>query len=219
MKFTTIIFDMDGTIVETGHLWAQVNKTIIERRGVTFTPDIEKYLAIHLNGLALPLSCAIVKDIIKTDEPIELLMKEKAEVAAELYAKGLELIHGFESFHAKVIQSKLKTGLATNADDSTFAVSKRLLNLERFFGIHLYNISHVNFLGKPHPAIYLYAAEKLESDPSHCIAIEDSTHGITAAKNAGMFCIGINTGKDKEKLNKADLIIDHYDDIKLEDIL
>ena len=59
----------------------------------------------------------------------------------------------------------------------------------------------------------------LEIDPKHCIAVEDSAHGITAAKAAGMFCIGINTGMDRNAISHADHIIDAYDDLDIESLI
>ena len=56
-------------------------------------------------------------------------------------------------------------------------------------------------------------------DPINCVAIEDSAHGITAAKRAGMFCIGINTADDKKALCDANFVIDRYKDIKLDKLL
>lgn len=49
-------------------------------------------------------------------------------------------------------------------------------------------------VGKPSPVPYLQAAERLGVSPSHCVAIEDSTAGISSAKSAGMHCIGVRVG-------------------------
>ena len=129
MRFNTIIFDMDGTIVETNHCWQYANKTILERRGITFTPDIQEYLSIHLSGLSLRSSCVILKDLTKSDEPIDHIMQEKSTLAASIYDQGIKLIPGFETFHEKITASNIKSGLATNADDNTFIISKKMSNV------------------------------------------------------------------------------------------
>lgn len=210
---------MDGTIVETEHLWKQATKLVINRRGVILTPEEELYLQTHLNGLGLPQSCALIKEITKTDESIECIIAEKSATARSLYAQGIRLIEGFEDFHTKTRSAALKSAVATNADDHTTELTRKTLNLDRFFGHHLYNITHVNWIGKPEPAIYLYAAQQLKSTPEQCLVIEDSAHGIKAAKAAGMYCIGINTGKKRERLAQADLIIDSYEEIDLKKLL
>ena len=97
-------------------------------------------------------------------------------------------------------------------------MTDKILNLRKFFGEHIYNVSHVNFANKPDPALYLLAAQKLCVEPCECIAIEDSTHGITT-KGAGMYCIGINTAHNRAALQQADIIVDHYSQIDLQNLL
>jgi haloacid dehalogenase superfamily, subfamily IA, variant 3 with third motif having DD or ED len=136
----------------------------------------------------------------------------------EKMKEGLQLIEGFIVFHQKLMLLGLKTGLATNADDDSFIVAKETLQLHTYFGDHMYNVTHVGKY-KPDPALYLHASQQLGIDPRLCIAIEDSAHGVNAAKAAGMFCIGINTSKRLDQLNNADIIVNSYDEIDLEKLL
>ncbi len=73
------------------------------------------------------------------------------------------------------------------------------LPLKSFFKEHIYSIEMIGRIPKPKPDIYLFAAAKLNTNPQHCIAIEDSIPGVAAAKAAGMLCIGINTGKNRRR--------------------
>ena len=99
------------------------------------------------------------------------------------------------------------------------STTKKALPIEQLFGQHIYNITHVNNLGKPRPDIFLHAAKQLDIDPIACIVIEDSAHGIKAAKAAGMFCIGINTHGNPDQLKEADLIINGYHEIDLIELI
>ena len=67
---------------------------------------------------------------------------------------------------------------------------------------------------KPDPEIYFTTARKLGVRPSACCVIEDSIHGIQAAKMAGMTAIGLTSSLPPEKLNRADLIARNYDDVR-----
>ncbi|MCX5921918.1 MAG: HAD family phosphatase [Candidatus Dependentiae bacterium] len=156
---------------------------------------------------------------ISGNKQIESSIKEKSAYADELYEQGVSFIQGFQEFHQKACALNLKMGVATNATDQTVFITNRALDLKGFFGEHIYNISHVNNLFKPHPALYLHAAKQLGIDPSECIAIEDSSHGIAAARAAGMFCIGINTAKKPERMTASHIIIDEYHEIDLEALL
>lgn len=207
---------MDGTIVDTTGIWTQATKELLKSKGVVVTPKLQKEIESMIHGLALDKTCAVIKDIIKLDEPIEQLIMQKSRIACDLYKTGITFIKGFEDFHAQVVMRNLKNGIATNADNATFKITKDVLNLERFFGEHTYNIACVDYICKPDPAIYLYTAKKLDVKPEECIAIEDSAHGVKAAKRAGMYCIGINTAGDLEQLKEADHIIQGYNDLNLD---
>jgi HAD superfamily hydrolase (TIGR01509 family) len=173
----------------------------------------------ELKGLALHASCSIIKEVMELEHQVEALIEAKQNRALELYEQQVHFIDGFKEFFKKVEAKKLKVAIATNADDYTLAATLKKLDLAQFFGKHIYNITHVNYRHKPFPDLYLYAAKQLNIDPKDCIAIEDSTHGIKAAVDAGMFCIGINTGKNRKHLELASLIIEKYDEIDLDELL
>jgi HAD superfamily hydrolase (TIGR01509 family) len=219
MKYKAIIFDMDGTITDSEHIWQKATKDLIINRGGELSEELAIELEKELKGMILQKSCAIIKDKMNFDHDVEDLIAEKKKRALDLLREGLLFIDGFETFHKKVIGEQLMVGIATNADDHTLDISKQTLTLDKYFGDHIYNISHVDNKGKPDPDLYLHVAKKLGIAPEYCIAFEDSAHGVKAAKRAGMFCVGINTAKDRDALHESDLIVDHYDEIEMERLL
>lgn len=219
MRYKAIIFDMDGTIVHTEHLWEQATCKLFENRGHQLTQMQKEILTDQLIGAGLPHACQIIKDMLGTPDSIEIIMNEKLALADQLYEQGISFVDGFIEFHQKVVAIPLQVGVATNATIHTVQRTECSLNLSAYFGSHVYTINHVQNRGKPNPAIYLYAAAQLGIAPEHCIAIEDSAHGIMAAKAAGMLSIGINTSKKLEQIKDAHIRVDRYDQIELEKIL
>lgn len=212
-NIVAIIFDMDGTIVQTEQIWKEASDILLSKSDLELTPQARNKFHSQAHGLAMRETCTLIKEYGQLVESIEEIMAEKKRIAKELYAKGITFIHGFPEFHQKI--AHLKTGVATNADQYTLDTTNRVMDLSHFFGEHLYSIASVNNRCKPLPDIYLYTADKLQVSPHQCIAIEDSAHGIAAAKAAGMLCIGINTSGDIEQLKYADYIVHSYDAIDL----
>lgn len=219
MNKKAIIFDLDGTIIDTSWIWKQVTKDLITSRGIECNEQLAQELENELCGLELNAACAILKKTTGITDPVPLLVAEKKQRACALYENNVSFIPGFELFHQLLVSHGLKSGIATNSDITSLNQVNSQLNLERFFGNHIYSIADVNFCFKPDPAVYLHAAQKIGVAPEDCIAIEDSKHGVTAAKKAGMFCIGINSGGFPDLISHADIIINQYEEINLNALL
>ena len=218
MKYKAIIFDMDGTIITTESAWESATKEMLKSKANLSEKECMAILPM-LKGASLYSTCAFVKDTFNTKETLEELIAEKESLAFKRFKAEARLIEGFDRFHKKLCDLNLKTAIATNANQRSLDRILQHIPLDNFFKHHIYSIDIVNKAAKPKPDIYLHAANMLEIDPTHCIAIEDSAHGITAAKAAGMFCIGINTGMDRNAISHADHIIEAYDDLEIESFI
>lgn len=215
MNYKAIVFDLDGTIIDTSNIWSQATRDLLKRKGVVLTPELESRITERIHGLAMDKTCQVLKELTAMEDPVEQIILEKSQIACSLYNKGISFVPGFVEFFRDLRARELLTAIATNADPGSLAIAMDSLHLPTFFAEHIYSIACVNNVCKPNPDVYLYAARRLGVDPKECIAIEDSAHGITAAQAAGMFCIGINTSRNYEQVKHADLIVDRYDQIDL----
>jgi len=220
MKFKAIIFDMDGTIISTETIWQSATQQVLDTYTNHLSQDQKDEIKTFLKGLALYESCKYIKKHSLLDVTAEEILEKKAALAHDLYTTlGVTFIPFFQDFHKKVAGLGLKSAIATNATQETVARTVSQLPLKDFFKEHIYHIDMVNRVCKPNPAIFLHAAKQIDVEPQHCVVIEDSVHGIKAAKAAGMYCIAINTGNDRHLLHEADEIVDCYTQIDLDKLL
>lgn len=210
-KIKAIIFDMDGTIVQTSHLWKITTKKVLEQRGfLPLSSQQEKFLDT-LAGAGLYQATAQLKKTFDLPESIEVLMEEKKSIFAEMFeAQAPSFIDGFEAFHQKLTNHEIPTCIATNSDDDSLNKIVAHCDLPRFFGNKIFSISDVEHKAKPNPAIFLHAAKQLGVKPEDCVVFEDSLVGFQAAKAAGMRCIAIKNATNKDQLDSTDKAIDNY---------
>ncbi len=208
-----VIFDLDGTILNTHDQWHNATKAVLAKRGfVTLTPEQEEVL-LSLSGVTIRNAARVLYDKFHITDPIEEFVVEKKDTFIELFKQSdASFIHGFESFVQKLRHHEIPHSIATNADDHSLAAMSKRACLESFFGNHIYNITHVQNRAKPDPAIFLHAADKLGFAPSECIVFEDSLQGFLAAEAAKIRCIAIKNEHNASLLNKVHGAIDSYDE-------
>ncbi|MFH1643837.1 MAG: HAD family phosphatase [bacterium] len=212
-KIKAIIFDMDGTVVDSEHVWRKAIIDVVKAEGVELN---QQNLSLIKNSFSANLREVTekIKKEFKIKSTVEELMQKKEFLALEYFKhiNDLKFIKGFENFH-KILQiNSIPTSIATNSDIGVLTQISTKMNLERFFGPHIYSADHVNAKRKPDPSLFLFAAEKLLVRPDECIIFEDSGAGFEAAKSAGIKCIGINNEAFKKDLKLADYIINDYDE-------
>ncbi len=212
-----IVFDLDGTIVDSEHFWFSMFLKIVEDHNVTLDSNEQTELYNVMHGNTGMKILTWMKEKYALNESVEELQNTYRENSKIYYQGKITFVPGFESFFKCVHCYPLRFAIATNSGPFASGLTCKSVDLEEKFGAHIYHNQHVA-RGKPAPDIYLYAAKQLNVEPHECLAIEDSATGIKSAQAAGMFCIGLNRG-DRSKVAQADLIVDSYDQIDLETLL
>ena len=206
----TVIFDMDGVIVDTEpvHHYAfiqhfkQLNLEISPEVYASFTGNSTKNIYERL------------KDIYNLEGDVESLVDAKRNFFNDAFDKkeDLYLLDGVEDLIIDLHNNGMQLVLASSSANVTIERIFNRFNLHQYF---THKVSGEDFpKSKPHPAIFLKAAELAQTPVENCIVIEDSTNGIQAAKSAEIYCIGYDSFHSKmQDYSKADRVISHFNEL------
>lgn len=204
-----IIFDNDGVLVDSEPLHHTAEKETMAKYGVDITEkDFMKYVGVStekmINDWIQEFNLNVTFDEIANLHQRNLIRQFKAH---------LQPTPGSLDFLCYLKNQALKLAVASS---SSHALVKTGLNK-----LDIYNLFETVVTAeeveeaKPHPAIFFEVAQRLGMQPAECLVIEDSYAGVTAAKAAGMLCIGYkNTHSGDQNLSEADYIITHFDELK-----
>ena len=205
------IFDMDGLLIDSEPLWQEAEMEVFASVGVQLSR----------------VQCAETKGR-RVDETVAHWYERRPwegatrkEVEERLVGRVIELIRekgqAKDGLHHALAFFRRRGPRLALASSSGYPVIRAVLEklgIEREFEV-VHSATKEKF-GKPHPAVYRTTARKLAVDPGRCLALEDSLHGVLAAKAAGMMCVAVpdpSTGDpehDRElnsRLVAADLVL------------
>lgn len=206
-----VIFDLDGTLVDSMWMWRQIDIEFLGERGITLPEDLQQ----KIEGMSFRETAVYMQERFQLKETVEELMDIWNEMAYEKYKKEVPLKRGIKKFLKHLKEHQIKIGIATsNSPLLVETVLKAQGILEYFDSIHTANEVKK---GKPAPDIYLLVAKDLDVEPERCLIFEDIVQGIMAGKNAGMTTCAIYDDYSKEddenKRTTADYYIEDYEHI------
>jgi beta-phosphoglucomutase len=214
MPLAAVIFDMDGTLVDSMPYHYKSWEVFFEQQGIHMTH--EEFDRIH-HGTLFDIMPRIFGEHISDEESYRLgSMKEEA--FRELYKHEIKPIEGLIDWLESLKSAGLKIGLATAADFSNADFTVDAIDIRKYFDCIV--TSDIVKEGKPSPAVYLHAATLLGVDPKHCVVFEDTVSGIMSGIAAGMKVVGITTGLSAEEMSALPVskIIDDYKSLTIDQI-
>lgn len=206
-----VIFDMDGLLVDTETCDFEAWRELHEAHGVELTLPAYCYSAGLYGSWEkmyedLGAQCGRTPDELHTirDPRFRELVEERLRPSEELVAL-LERLR----------ENGVKRGIASSSDSDWVAYLIDGLGLRHEF--QAIATGHDVVQRKPAPDVYLLAAERLAVDPTRCVALEDSSHGIQAARAAGMRVIAIpNSVSIHQDLSLSHAQVQHFGDVTLD---
>ncbi len=211
------IFDMDGVVIDSNPNHKIAWSKFLKGKGI---PCDDPFFDEVLSGRTGPTSLKIIFG----EELPEALLEEYLAEVDENYQNILRQseearpIAGLYGFLDSIREHGHRLALATSAPPLNIKLGLEKLKLEGIFEVILGKEDVVN--GKPHPEVYLSAAERLGLPGEQCIVFEDSKAGIQSAHAAGMTVVGIASGHSREVLLQEGvaMAVDDFRELDLEQV-
>jgi HAD superfamily hydrolase (TIGR01509 family) len=185
VTLAAVLFDMDGTLIDTEKVWDVALRELAAHHGGVLSDEARVAM---LGGSAATTLGLLSQDLNLPDLDHVASIEWLERRMRELFGEGVPWRPGARELLGAVRSAGVPTALVTNTPRSLVDVVLRTLGSENFDAV-ICGDEVVNT--KPHPEHYLAAAGFLQAAPDQCVAIEDSPTGITSARDAGCAVLAI----------------------------
>jgi HAD superfamily hydrolase (TIGR01509 family) len=179
-----VVFDLDGVLVDSEHVWDEVREDLAHERGGRWHGRAQA----DMMGMSSTEWSRYMHDVLGLPEPAEEISNEVVRRMQARYAERLPLVDGAVDAVRRLAGS-FRLGLASSSNRPLIDTVLEATGLAALFEVTL--SSEEVERGKPAPDVYLEAARRLGVPPERCAAIEDSGNGIRAARAAGMRVVAL----------------------------
>ena len=212
-EYDAVIFDMDGVLIDSEPLWKIAMEEVFHALGSTLKKeDFQKTVGLRIDEVVHFWNHHENWGISNESEIEEAIIVKMIE----LISKNAQPLSGVIETLTFLKNKGIKIGLATSSSSRLIKVVLAELNIARFFDF--VHSAENEAYGKPHPAVYIKVAEKLNVSPTKSLVIEDSFNGVIAGIAAKMkvVCIPEKTHFPNQRLAVADFHFETMNDFLLE---
>lgn len=200
-----VIFDMDGSLVDSMWIWTEVDRIYMEKYSLTEPETFHK----DIEGMSYIETAQYFVDTFQTLRCTrEEVMQEWRDMTVELYATKVFPKPGAVEFLDEMRRRGVLLGIATSNDRQIAQAALDAQGLSEYFS-SVCTSSEVA-AGKPAPDMYLKVAEDLGVAPADCLVFEDIPNGILAGKNAGMSVCAVDDDFSRRDEPEKKRLADYY---------
>lgn len=203
-----VIFDLDGTLVDSMWLWQDIDVEYLGRFDIALPENLQS----AIEGMSFSETAAYFKEHFHIPDSIEKIKKDWNRMAWDKYSYEVPLKDGVYEFLCGCRERGIRLGIATSNSRELVENIISVHHLNHFFSCIMTGCDVDK--GKPAPDIYLAVAKRLQTEPEHCLVFEDIVPGILAGKRARMQVCAVEDtysfSDRKAKLDAADYYITNF---------
>ncbi|KTG11632.1 haloacid dehalogenase [Haloprofundus marisrubri] len=206
-----VLFDMDGVIVDSEEFWHEIEDEIIFADVVAGTPPARDEITGMNYREIYDYLAAEYEVTVEKDEFIAIYQ----DAAEEIYTENVSVMPQFDALLDTLRDRGVTIAIVSSSPQSWIAMVRERFGLDPLDLV--LSAEDIDGPGKPEPAVYEAAAEKLGLDPEDCVVVEDSTNGTQSAHRAGTYVVGYRTETNAETdLSAADTVVEGPTELRKE---
>lgn len=206
-----VIFDLDGTLVDSMWVWEQIDIDFLKSKGYTPPEDLKD----AITHLTFTQTAEYFKNRFNLSDSIDEIKNTWHNMAYNFYSSKVFLKEGVVPFFEKLKSLNIKIGLATSS--SVVLLEATLKNNGIYDLFDAITVTDEVNKSKENPDVYLLAAKKLNVSPENCVVFEDIIAAVRGAKLAGMKVVGVyDKASDDQKeilIKSCDKYIHSYNEL------
>ncbi len=199
-----VIFDLDGTLVDSMWLWHDIDIEYLGRFGLTIPDGLQE----AIEGMSFSETARYIKERFQIPDSIEKMKEDWNQMAWDKYTHEVPLKSGAFDFIKLCRQKGIQLGIATSNSRALVENVIAVHHLSNEFSCIMTGCDVGR--GKPFPDIYLAVAKQLNVKPEECLVFEDITAGIQAGKSAGMEVCAIYDAYSEYQTDSKKELADYY---------
>lgn len=199
-----VIFDLDGTLVDSMWMWKAIDIEYLGRFGLSCPPDLQK----AIEGMSFSETAIYFKERFSIPDSTDEIKAEWTRMSINKYRTQVPLKKGAGEFLQSLKERQIPMGIATSNGRHIVDAVLTALKIDGFFS----NITTgcEVAMGKPAPDIYLKVAKELGASPETCLVFEDVPAGIQAGKAAGMTVVAVEDFFSRKMRREKEELADYF---------
>lgn len=208
-----VIFDMDGSLVDSMWVWKEIDIAYLGKFHLTIPEDLQR----QIEGMSFTETAVYFKERFSLPCTVEEIKADWNQMAWEMYRTRVMPKPGAIDFLEHCKKQNIKLGIATSNSRPIVDMVLKERGIAPYFSCIMTGCEAKK--GKPAPDVYLLTAQQMQAAPEKCLVFEDIVSGILAGKAAGMEVCAVEDAysayQREEKRKLADYYIQDFREITL----